>query len=247
MPVTKSQPLAPIRFKSLRAHVHELLRDAIISGRLAPGARLNERQLAAELEISTSPLKEAFRQLESEGLLRTESRKGTFVSFSPRQAEEMTLARAALESIIARQAARHGTEEIFQALRRVIDEMRAALDEAEPARLIALNEAFHDTVHEASGCDYLRRLQNSQRLYVHAARAIVLSTAAERQASFVEHEGIMQAVVARDEDRAERLMREHIMRAGEKHVALVFLQAGPEATGAPASAAEAPGPVKAET
>lgn len=215
-------PLAPIRQKSLRDHVHDTLRDAIISGRLTSGMRLNERQLAADLEISTSPLKEALRQLESEGLVRTEPRKGTFVNFSPRQAEEMTLARAALESVIARQAARHGSEADFALLHATIEKMRAAVDAAEPMLLVGLNETFHDTIHEASGCQYLRRLQNAQRLYDHAARITVLAQDDVRRASFYEHEAIMQAIVARDEDRAERLMREHIVKAGDIHIGLVF-------------------------
>ncbi len=214
--------LEPIKLKSLREHVHDSLRQAIIAGRLKAGMRLNERQLASELGISTSPLKEALRQLESEGLVRTEPRRGTFVTFSARQAEEMTLARAALESIIARQAAKHGAEEAFDGLRSIIEEMRAAVASGDVQDLITLNEKFHDAIHEASGCEYLRRLQNAQRMYDHAARVTVLSREEVRRASFLEHEAIMQAIVTRDTDKAERLMREHIVSAGQTHIELVF-------------------------
>ena len=214
--------LEPIKLKSLREHVHDSLRQAIIAGRLKAGMRLNERQLASELGISTSPLKEALRQLESEGLVRTEPRRGTFVTFSARQAEEMTLARAALESIIARQAAKHGAEEAFDGLRSIIEEMRAAVASGDVQDLITLNEKFHDAIHEASGCEYLRRLQNAQRMYDHAARVTVLSREEVRRASFLEHEAIMQAIVTRDTDKAERLMREHIVLAGNTHIELVF-------------------------
>ncbi|MGU3401632.1 GntR family transcriptional regulator [Brucellaceae bacterium D45D] len=220
--VSSLSPLSPIKVKSLRDHVHDELRAAIISGRLKAGDRLNERQLAADLGISTSPLKEALRQLEGEGLVRTEARRGTFVSFSARQAEEMTLARAALESIIARQAAKHGGEAAFSFLRAVIEDMRAEVKSGDVNRLIELNEKFHETIHEASGCEYLRRLQNAQRMYDHAARVTVLSHEDVRLQSFGEHEAIMQAIVARNEDLAERLMREHILKAGETHIELVF-------------------------
>lgn len=220
--VSSLSPLSPIKVKSLRDHVHDELRAAIISGRLKAGARLNERQLAADLGISTSPLKEALRQLEGEGLVRAEARRGTFVSFSARQAEEMTLARAALESIIARQAAKHGGEETFSSLHAVIEDMRAEVKSGDVNRLIELNEKFHDTIHEASGCEYLRRLQNAQRMYDHAARVTVLSREDVRLQSFSEHEAIMQAITRRNEDLAERLMREHIMKAGETHIELVF-------------------------
>lgn len=214
--------LEPIRLRSLREHVHEELRQAIISGRLKTGAKLNERQLAADLGTSTSPLKEALRQLEAEGLVRTESRRGSFVTFSPHQAEEMTLARAALESIIARQAAKHAPQEAFILLRAVIEEMRVAVGSGDVQELIRLNEKFHDAIHEASGCDYLRRLQNAQRTYDHAARVTVLSREEIRRTSFLEHEAIMKAIVARSEDEAERLMRQHILDAGKTHIELVF-------------------------
>lgn len=213
--------LEPIKLKSLREHVHDKLRQAIISGRLKAGSRLNERKLAADLGISTSPLKEALRQLESEGLVRTEARRGSFVTFSARQAEEMTLARAALESIIARQAAKHGTEDAFDRLRTLIEEMRKAVLAAPVLTLIDLNETFHDTIHDASGCEYLRRLQRTQRMYDHAARVAVLARAEVRQISFHEHEAIMRAVTGRDEDLAERLMREHIVSAGTTHIQLL--------------------------
>ncbi|WP_343315948.1 GntR family transcriptional regulator [Brucella sp. BE17] len=220
--VSPLSPLAPIKVKSLRDHVHDELRAAIISGRLKAGARLNERQLAADLGISTSPLKEALRQLEGEGLVRTQARSGTFVAFSARQAEEMTLARAALESIIARQTAKHGSEEAFLSLRGVVEDMRLAVRSGDVNTLIELNEKFHDGIHAASGCEYLRRLQNAQRMYDHAARVTVLSREDVRRQSFGEHEAIMQAIAARNEDLAERLMREHIMKAGETHIKLVF-------------------------
>lgn len=214
--------LEPIRQKSLRDHVHDTLRAAIISGKFPTGTRLNERQLAADLEISTSPVKEALRQLEIEGLVRTEPRRGVFVNFSPRQAEEMTLARAALESVIARQAARHGTNYYFDILQQTIARMREAMEAGQSALLITLNETFHDTIHQASGCEYLRRLQNAQRFYDHAARVTVLGEEDVRRSSFYEHEAIMKAIVSRNEDEAEKLMREHILVAGQIHIELVF-------------------------
>lgn len=219
---SSTRVLEPIRLRSLREHVHEELRQAIISGRLKTGAKLNERQLAADLGTSTSPLKEAMRQLEAEGLVRTEARRGSYVTFSARQAEEMTLARAALESIIARQAAKHAPEEAFIHLQGVVGRMRVAMEAGNVEQLIVLNEEFHDGIHEASGCDYLRRLQNAQRTYDHAARVTVLSKEDVRRASFHEHEAIMNAIVARDEEGAERLMRQHIMDAGKTHIELVF-------------------------
>ena len=215
-------PVEPIFLKSLRDHVHDLVRGAIVSGRLKEGEKLNERRLALELGISTTPLKEALRVLEVEGLVRSEARKGIYVTFSPTQAEEMTLARAAIESMIARQAAKRVTATDVATMRGFLAQMNAALKAVDVPRLIELNEKFHDAIHDASGCEYLRRLQNGQRMYDHAARLLVLADEIERVRSVEEHAAIVDAIAAKDPDLAERLMREHVIRAGEKHIGLVF-------------------------
>lgn len=77
------EPVAPDLLRSLREHVHERLRRAIVAGRFRNGERLNERHLAEMLGVSTTPVKDAIRKLESEGLVRTEARRGVFVEFSP--------------------------------------------------------------------------------------------------------------------------------------------------------------------
>jgi len=215
-------PVEPIFLKSLRDHVHDRVRGAIVSGQLKEGEKLNERRLALELGISTTPLKEALRVLEVEGLVRSEARRGIYVTFSPTQAEEMTLARAAIESMIARQAAKRVTSADIATMRGLLLQMNAALKSIDVPRLIELNEKFHDAIHDASGCEYLRRLQNGQRMYDHAARLLVLADEIERVRSVEEHAAIVDAIAARDPDQAERLMREHVIRAGEKHIGLVF-------------------------
>ena len=215
-------PVDPWMLKNLREHVHGLVRKAIISGRLKAGEKLNERRLATELGISTTPLKEALRQLEAEGLVRTEARRGSYVTFNARQAEEMTLARAALESMIARQAAKHIEKSHVLRLSETLEQMKSALLVADLDELIALNEKFHDAIHEASGCQYLRRLQSNQRMYNHETRLLVLAEAHERERSFHEHTAIFEAINLRDQDLAEKRMREHVMTAGEEHVRRVF-------------------------
>jgi DNA-binding GntR family transcriptional regulator len=221
-------PIEPMYLRSLRDHVHDLLRRAIVAGRLKEGEKLNERRLALELGISTTPIKEALRALEVEGLVRSEARKGIYVTFSPTQAEEMMLARAALESMIARQAAKRVAPADIAAMRGFLAQMRLALAAIDVERLIELNEHFHDAIHETSGCRYLRRLQGGQRMYDHAARLLILSDEIERVRSVEEHEAIAEAIATSDPDQAERLMRDHVIRSGERHIRLAFGAAKPE-------------------
>jgi DNA-binding GntR family transcriptional regulator len=218
-------PLAPVDpafLKSLREHVHDTLRKAIIAGRFAPEQRLNERSLAQELGVSTTPLKEALRRLESEGLVRIEARRGVYVTFSAAQAEEMALARAALESMIARLAARRATTVHHADLSQTVQAMAAATADGDVERLIDLNGRFHGVIHVASGCTYLQRLLDGQRMYDHATRVALLSDADERRLALDEHRRILDALLLQDADRAERAMRDHIVRSGQQHVDSVF-------------------------
>lgn len=221
-------PVQPIFLINLRDHVHESLRKAIIARRFSDGERLNERDLAQDLGVSTTPLKEALRQLEAEGLVRTEARRGIFVTYGPKQAEEMSLARAALESMIARMAAKRASTADVAVLQAQVADMEIATRSGDVERLIELNELFHGQIHEASGCDYLRRLQGKQQIYNHTIRVGLLREADERDNAFAEHRAILDAIAARDQDAAERIMRDHIVRSGRRHIETVF---GPAPTG----------------
>lgn len=216
------EPVDPAYLMGLREHVHHVLRRAIIAGELPAGTWLNERQMATELGVSTTPLKEALRRLESEGLVATEPRRGVRVTFDAGQAEEMALARAALEGMIARMAAQRIDAEGTVRLGAIVDAMALATTAGEVETLIALNEQFHDGIHAISGCRYLQRLTEGQRIYVHTARAIILGDADERARAFGEHRAIFNALVARNPDEAERTMREHVVRSAQQHVRTAF-------------------------
>jgi DNA-binding GntR family transcriptional regulator len=206
------QPVAPAYLKGLREHVHELVRRAI----------LNERQMAEQLGVSTTPLKEALRRLEGEGLVVTEPRRGIRVTFDAAQAEEMALARAALESMIARMAATRIDDSGVERLAAIIEKMTEATAASATDELIALNELFHDAIHEISRCSYLQRILVGQRVYVHTARQFILGDPAERIRALGEHRGIFEALARRDSDAAEREMRDHVVRSGRQHVKTAF-------------------------
>jgi DNA-binding GntR family transcriptional regulator len=215
-------PIQPIFLANLRDHVHHNLRNAIVAGQFTDGERLNERDLARELGVSTTPLKEALRQLEAEGLIRTEARRGVYVTFGAQQAEEMSLARAALESMIARQAAKRASAKDVDILRHFVSRMNDATAIGDVELLIELNESFHSQIHEASGCDYLRRLQGKQQMYNRTTRVALLGEAEERGRALSEHRAIAEAIAVGDPDAAERIMRDHIVRSGQRHIQTVF-------------------------
>lgn len=215
-------PLDPGLMVSLRDHVHRALRMAIISGRYPHKTKLNERQLAEELGVSTTPLKEAIRQLEAEGLLSTLPRRGVIVLYGRTWAEEMILARAALESMIAHLAARRIDDAGRTTLQQTMAAMAEASEENDPDRLISLNEQFHDQIHRASECVYLGKLIERQRFYDASTRRVIHSDPEEKARALAEHTAIGMAIVQRDIEGAERAMRDHVVRSGDHYIRLVF-------------------------
>lgn len=215
-------PVDPVFLKGLREHVHETLRRAIIGGDIPSGTVLNERQVALELGVSTTPLKEALRRLEGEGLVVTEPRRGVRVTFDADQAQEMALARAALEGMIARTAAARIDDEGVARLRGFVAQMAAATAAGDTERLVLLNESFHDAIHDISRCRYLQRMLVGQRIYVHTARILILSDADERARALAEHTAVCEALARHDADAAEKAMREHVVRSAHEHVKTAF-------------------------
>lgn len=207
---------------TVRDHVHRILRSAIIAGRFTPNEKVNERQLAEQFGVSTTPIKEALRQLESEGLVETLPRRGIIIRFNMGWAEEMILARAALESMIGHLAARRMSKDAVIALKATVNLMDVATSSADVDELIALNETFHDQIHRASRCEYLARLIERQQFYDASIRRVIHSDLAEREKALREHSAIAAAIADGDAERAEKQMRDHVVRSGETYLSIVF-------------------------
>jgi len=224
-------PIGPLDAQLLRGlgdHVQEALREAIISGRFRSGEKLNERLLAAEFGVSTTPVKEALQRLQIDGLVRIEPRRGVYAKFNAEQAEQMMLARAALEGMIAREAARRADDTALAGLGGHVAAMGRATEAGDVEQLIALNTRFHDAIHAASGCGYLVSLLDGQRMYDRATRLGLLGDSAERKRALREHRAIARALADRDADRAEAAMREHIIRSGRQHIETAFGSPSPK-------------------
>lgn len=215
-------PLDALAIAGLREHVHRAIRQAILSGTYEAGARLNERSLAEQLGVSTTPVKEALRQLDAEGLVLTKPRSGVIVRFDYAWAEEMILARAAIESTIARLAAQRVTETDKPGLHEIVENMRKATADGSPEDLIKLNEVFHGHIRSVARANYLRVLNDRQDVYDTSARRVIHMDPRERQRAFEEHSAICNAVIAGDADAAEAAMKAHVLRAGESYLNLVF-------------------------
>ncbi|EHS49027.1 transcriptional regulator, GntR family [Rhizobium sp. PDO1-076] len=207
---------------TVRDHVHRILRGSILAGRFQPDQKVNERQLAEQFGVSTTPIKEALRLLEAEGLVQALPRRGVLIRFNMNWAEEMILARAALESMIGRLAARRIADDSKSALTATVKLMEAATSSGNADELILLNETFHEQIHRASRCQYLARLIERQQFYDASIRRIIHSDPAEREKALHEHSAIAAAIIDGDAERAEKQMRDHVVRSGDTYLSIVF-------------------------
>lgn len=215
----ESPPVMPLqRPDTLTEAVSKHVRDAIVRGDFAPGARLPEIALATALNTSRGTVREALRVLADRGLVDVLPRRGAFVSqLSLRAVWEITSLRALLEPYAARLAVEvSGSSRVYQdEVRAAFDGLRAATAAADPLAVADADAGFHRAVFLHCGHQMLLdRLETLQFL----SRRIVLANqliAADAPTLIGQHEPIAAAVAHRDPDGVEAAVRAHVIQAGE--------------------------------
>mgnify|MGYP003594740252 CR=1 FL=1 len=218
-----AQALELLREQSLASLAQHELERRILSGELAAGAKLNEVDVAGALGISRGPVREAFSALSRAGLLRVEKNRGVFVrEVSLEEATEFYEVRAALEGLIGQLAARRIAIDEVEQLRALVKRMQQVQKARRADDYFALNVEFHDLLARAARNNALlanyRGVVNQLDLY---RRATLQRGADPIPQSTAEHEAIVEAVAARDEQRAQALLTQHVLGSRERAHALL--------------------------
>ncbi|APD08311.1 MULTISPECIES: GntR family transcriptional regulator [Thermus] len=190
---------------------YHLLREAILTGELLPGQRLVEKDLSERFGLGRAAIRTALAKLEQDGLVESAPYRGAWVrAISEEEAVEVLEARMALECLAARYAARRATPEEVARLREILAEMRERFAQGDLLGMSELNAAFHRTLVEASRHQTAKRLIEALRAQGvrHQYRTVLVPGRSQR--SLEEHARILEAVAARNEEGAERAMREHL-------------------------------------
>ncbi|HEY0383677.1 MAG TPA: GntR family transcriptional regulator [Candidatus Elarobacter sp.] len=222
------QPLR--RGQPLRDRIHGRLRAAILSGELSPGTPVIEAEVATRLGASRTPVREALRRLEAEGLLDSRGLRGSVVrALKSDEVECVFEIREALESLAARRAARTLREPELRKLEHHVESMRTSVDDAD--ELQRHDTAFHDTILAAANGERLKKMLTDLREELIASRYLSLSDPDRRRATIAEHDGILAALRARDEDAAATRTATHIAnaRAAVLRLTAAAAKAGPQA------------------
>jgi DNA-binding GntR family transcriptional regulator len=202
------------------SRLYDRLYDMAVSFDLKPGERLNEVELARQLGASRTPLREALNRLVSEGFLRFESGRGFFCrDFRPQDIFNLYQIREALESFAVRAACESATAEQIAGLEEFLD--RTGPDEGGrgSAELVALDEEFHETLAGFTGNAEMLRMLRNVNARIRFVRWVRMD--ARRGRTQQEHRAILEAVAAKDPDRASRLMLDHIDKRADEIAAAV--------------------------
>jgi DNA-binding GntR family transcriptional regulator len=203
---------AVLRTRSRAEFVYESLRDAISDGRIAGGERVREEEVARNLGVSRTPVREALQRLQQRGLLVLGSGRGLVVAhLSQQQVVELYAMREILEGSAARFAAKHATAAEIAILYQLQEQLRAA--EGDAMLHVSLNRRFHQAIYEAAHNRYLMQTLDSLHDSFALLRSTTLRLPHRQRNSDEERRRIIAAIEKHDPDLAEREAREHILQA----------------------------------
>lgn len=198
---------------SLSGRVFHRLREDILSGKYHSNEELREKTIGDELGVSRTPVREALRQLELEGLVKIIPNKGAVVEgISQEDIKDIYEIRSRLEGLCAKRAAEHITQEQIDELEENIFLVDFHAQKGNYSQMLELDNRFHDILYEASKSRMLKQELSNFHHYVQRVRKITLSMPERVVKSNNEHRQILEALKKHDQIQAEKLATDHMLR-----------------------------------
>lgn len=200
--------------KPIRDVIHETLRQAIFEGKLKAGERLVESDLAEKMNVSRTPVREAIRKLEAEGLVEHLPRKGAEVrEFTQAEIVEIYSIRRALEALAITYTVKNITEKEIEYLKKLIKKMSKLTEKNDTENLFDVCQEFNNILMNSCKMPRLIKLINTYQEYLKRFRFVTMASSERKQAAQRDHEEILEAIIARDEEWAEKIVKAHLQRA----------------------------------
>lgn len=202
--------------KPIREVAYDTLKHAIVTGEIPAGSRIVETEYAERMHISRTPLREALRKLERDGLVEYVLRRGVVVrAFTIEDVEEIYTIRNALEMLTLPAIIQNATEDDIRSLRERLNEMDPFDEANNIPELSPRARAFHTQLTSISGLNRILRVIEGQDEYITRFSALSIAKENRRHAAHEEHHKLVDYVEKRDLESFERLMRKHIERSKE--------------------------------
>lgn len=195
----------------LRDVVFNTLRKAILKGELKPGERLMEIALAEKLGVSRTPVREAMRKLENEGLVVMAPRRGAQVAnITEKDLNDVLEVRIALENLSIEKACARMNEAELEELKKAAENFDKTMEDGNLVKLAEADVAFHEVIYRASDNKRLQQVLNNLREHIYRYRVEYLKDEDTRNQLVNEHEELYEAIKNRDVKRAQEISYNHI-------------------------------------
>jgi GntR family transcriptional regulator, trigonelline degradation regulator len=206
----------------VRQQVEQALRAAITSGSFAPGQRLIERELCERLGVSRPSVREAMRQLESEGLIESQPNRGPVVTRMTRQdVADVYGVRGALEAAAASRFATLATDDAIADLAATVGAVGAAYESADVEAILAAKSQFYDVLFQGAGNRLAPQILRTINARVTFLRRLSLAAPERLSHSITEIRGVLEAIQRRDADAASRATLHHVEQAAQAALAVL--------------------------
>lgn len=210
------EPVRPNDLRPIREIVYEELRKAIFDGRIKKGEHLVESIIGEEMEVSRTPVREALRQLEAEGLVSNVPRRGAIVQgITKEDAVEIYDLREVLEGLVVRLACKNITDEDIIRLKDILKKMEETISKKDDESYLNIHGDFNTIIFNRANSKRLQSLMTNIYDYLASLRSISLQKEDRRISALEEHRQIVYALEKRDEEAVEKLAREHVRKAKE--------------------------------
>ncbi|PAB56309.1 GntR family transcriptional regulator [Anaeromicrobium sediminis] len=215
-------------YRPLRDVVFDHLRNSILNGELKPGERLMEVQLAQQLGVSRTPVREAIRKLELEGLVVMIARKGAYVAdLSVKDILDVIEVRSVLEGLAASLAAVRMNGEDVDELKEISNKFKACFEAKDTDGMIEHDRKFHECILKSTRNSKLIQINQGLQEQIHRFRIIYFSEYSQAKGLLSEHEQILNAIIRRDPIKAKEIAAIHVENIGNSIVEIENIKKGP--------------------
>jgi DNA-binding GntR family transcriptional regulator len=227
MPNDMKSVVDRVNRRSLVENAAEQLRQSIISGKLSPGTRLLEIEIADQLGVSRGTLREALRILENDKLVESIPGHGSYIkSISERDIRELYSLRSILEQEAIRLAAEHATSNQLQQLQMILEQMFESAKHADLAQVVGYDLDFHRAIWKIANHQRLLLVLEELSLQIKIYLAVQTKLYEDLAVGIADHHEIFKAIQNKDGNRAATLMRDHLESAANTVIAYAHQQEG---------------------
>ncbi len=202
---------------SLTDEIADIVRDRILKGEYEIGAKIKENQIATELRVSRTPIREAFKQLENEGLIDYIPNRGCFAKgFTKQDVDDIYAVREALEQLAVERAVERITEKELEELQSQWELMEFYVKKKDAQKVLELNSTFHDLIYASTRSRFMAQVLRSYKSYINKTRKSVFYDEAYLMAILTEHREILEAIKSKDKEKAVRAVSEHLEHSQDR-------------------------------